>query len=162
MVKAIYPGSFDPVHNGHIDIANRASGLFEKVIVAVYDSPPKNVLFSTEKRVDMVRECINNLPNVEVISFGNLATEFAKQVGAKFILRGLRAGYDFEYESEMSLMWRNLSPDIDIICMMSSLQYLFVYSSRIKEVVKLGGKVDGLVPETISTELKNAYKNKEM
>mgnify|MGYP001415386665 FL=1 len=162
MVKAIYPGSFDPVHNGHIDIANRASGLFEKVIVGVYDSPPKNVLFSTEKRVDMVRECINDLPNVEVISFGNLATEFAKQVGAKFILRGLRAGYDFEYESEMSLMWRNLSPDIDIICMMSSLQYQFVYSSRIKEVVKLGGKVDGLVPETISTELKNAYKNKEL
>ena len=162
MVKAIYPGSFDPVHNGHIDIANRASGLFEKVIVGVYDSPPKNVLFSTEKRVDMVRECINDLPNVEVISFGNLATEFAKQVGAKFILRGLRAGYDFEYESEMSLMWRNLSPDIDIICMMSSLQYQFVYSSRIKEVVKLGGKVDGLVPETISIELKNAYKNKEL
>ena len=162
MVKAIYPGSFDPVHNGHIDIANRASGLFEKVIIAVYDSPPKNVLFTTEKRVNMVRECINNLPNVEVTSFGNLATEFAKQVGAKFIVRGLRAGYDFEYESEMSLMWRNLSPDIDIVCMMSSLQYQFVYSSRIKEVVKLGGKVDGLVPETISTELKNAYKNKEL
>ena len=162
MVKAIYPGSFDPVHNGHLDIANRASGLFEKVIIAVYDSPPKNVLFSTEKRVNMVRECISNLPNVEVTSFSNLATEFAKQVGAKFIVRGLRAGYDFEYESEMSLMWRNLSPDIDIICMMSSLQYQFVYSSRIKEVVKLGGEVDGLVPETISTELKNAYKNKEL
>ena len=162
MVKAIYPGSFDPVHNGHLDIANRASGLFEKVIIAVYDSPPKDVLFSTEKRVNMVRECINNLPNVEVTSFSNLATEFAKQVGAKFIVRGLRAGYDFEYESEMSLMWRNLSPDIDIICMMSSLQYQFVYSSRIKEVVKLGGKVDGLVPETISTELKNAYENKEL
>ena len=162
MVKAIYPGSFDPVHNGHLDIANRASGLFEKVIIAVYDSPPKDVLFSTEKRVNMVRECINNLPNVEVTSFSNLATEFAKQVGAKFIVRGLRAGYDFEYESEMSLMWRNLSPDIDIVCMMSSLQYQFVYSSRIKEVVKLGGEVDGLVPETISTELKNAYKNKEL
>ena len=162
MVKAIYPGSFDPVHNGHIDIANRASGLFEKVIIAVYDSPPKDVLFSTEKRVNMVRECINNLPNVEVTSFSNLATEFAKQVGAKFIVRGLRAGYDFEYESEMSLMWRNLSPDIDIVCMMSSLQYQFVYSSRIKEVVKLGGKVDGLVPETISIELKNAYENKEL
>ena len=162
MVKAIYPGSFDPVHNGHLDIANRASGLFEKVIIAVYDSPPKNVLFSTEKRVNMVRECISNLPNVEVTSFSNLATEFAKQVGAKFIVRGLRAGYDFEYESEMSLMWRNLSPDIDIVCMMSSLQYQFVYSSRIKEVVKLGGEVDGLVPETISTELKNSYKNKEL
>jgi len=162
MVKAIYPGSFDPVHNGHLDIANRASGLFEKVIIAVYDSPPKDVLFSTEKRVNMVRECINNLPNVEVTSFSNLATEFAKQVGAKFIVRGLRAGYDFEYESEMSLMWRNLSPDIDIVCMMSSLQYQFVYSSRIKEVVKLGGKVDGLVPETISIELKNAYENKEL
>jgi pantetheine-phosphate adenylyltransferase len=91
-----------------------------------------------------------------------LATDFAKQMGAKFIVRGLRAGYDFEYESEMSLMWRNLSPEIDIVCMMSSLQYQFVYSSRIKEVVKLGGKVDSLVPERISTELKNAYKNKEL
>ena len=119
MVKAIYPGSFDPVHNGHIDIAKRASGLFEKVIVAIYDSPPKNVMFSTEKRVDMVRDCIKDLPNVEVTSFSNLATDFAKQVGAKFIVRGLRAGYDFEYESEMSLMWRNLNPEIDIICMMS-------------------------------------------
>ncbi len=162
MAKAIYPGSFDPVHNGHLDIANRASELFEKVIIAVYDSPPKNVLFPTEKRVNMIRDCINNLPNVEVTSFSNLATDFAKQMGAKFIVRGLRAGYDFEYESEMSLMWRNLSPEIDIVCMMSSLQYQFVYSSRIKEVVKLGGKVDSLVPERISTELKNAYKNKEL
>jgi len=162
MAKAIYPGSFDPVHNGHLDIANRASDLFEKVIIAVYDSPPKNVLFSTEKRVNMIRGCISNLPNVEVTSFSNLATDFAKQMGAKFIVRGLRAGYDFEYESEMSLMWRNLSPEIDIVCMMSSLQYQFVYSSRIKEVVKLGGKVDSLVPERISTELKNAYKNKEL
>ncbi len=162
MAKAIYPGSFDPVHNGHLDIANRASELFENVIIAVYDSPPKNVLFPTEKRVNMIRGCINNLPNVEVTSFSNLATDFAKQMGAKFIVRGLRAGYDFEYESEMSLMWRNLNPEIDIVCMMSSLQYQFVYSSRIKEVVKLGGKVDSLVPERISTELKNAYKNKEL
>ena len=162
MAKAIYPGSFDPVHNGHLDIANRASDLFEKVIIAVYDSPPKNVLFSTEKRVNMIRDCISNLPHVEVTSFSNLATDFAKQMGAKFIVRGLRAGYDFEYESEMSLMWRNLNPEIDIVCMMSSLQYQFVYSSRIKEVVKLGGKVDSLVPERISTELKNAYKNKEL
>ena len=162
MAKAIYPGSFDPVHNGHLDIANRASDLFEKVIIAVYDSPPKNVLFSTEKRVNMIRDCITNMSNVEVTSFSNLATDFAKQMGAKFIVRGLRAGYDFEYESEMSLMWRNLNPEIDIVCMMSSLQYQFVYSSRIKEVVKLGGKVDSLVPERISTELKNAYKNKEL
>ena len=162
MAKAIYPGSFDPVHNGHLDIANRASELFENVIIAVYDSPPKNVLFPTEKRVNMIRGCISNLPNVEVTSFSNLATDFAKQMGAKFIVRGLRAGYDFEYESEMSLMWRNLNPEIDIVCMMSSLQYQFVYSSRIKEVVKLGGKVDSLVPERISTELKNAYKNKEL
>ena len=119
-------------------------------------------MFSTEKRVDMVRDCIKDLPNVEVTSFSNLATDFAKQVGAKFIVRGLRAGYDFEYESEMSLMWRNLNPEIDIICMMSSLQYQFVYSSRIKEVFKLGGKVDSLVPERISAELKKAYKNKEL
>ena len=161
MVNAIYPGSFDPVHNGHLDIANRVSGLFDKLVIAVYDSPPKDVLFSTEKRVSLIRDCIDHLPNVEVTSFGNLATDFAKQVGAKFIVRGLRAGYDFEYESEMSLMWRNLNPEIDIICMMSSLQYQFVYSSRIKEVVKLGGKVESLVPNKVSDELKKSFKNKE-
>ena len=106
MVKAIYPGSFDPVHNGHIDIANRASELFERVVIAVYDSPPKNVLFSTEKRVAMIRDCISDLHNVEVTSFSNLATDFAKQVGAKFIVRGLRAGYDFEYESNPKQKWK--------------------------------------------------------
>lgn len=154
MVNAIYPGSFDPVHNGHIDIAKRASMLFDKLIVGVYDVPPKNLMFSTSERVSLFRESIDYLPNVEVVSFEGLAPEFAQSVNADFIVRGLRAGYDFEYEFEMAHMWRNLTPDIDVVCMMSALEYQFVYSSRIKEVAKLGGNVDNLIPNNVSNALK--------
>ena len=154
MVNAIYPGSFDPVHNGHIDIAKRASMLFDKLIVGVYDVPPKNLMFSTSERVSLFKESIDSLPNVEVVSFEGLAPEFAKRVNAGFIVRGLRAGYDFEYEFEMAHMWRNLTPDIDVVCMMSALEYQFVYASRIKEVAKLGGNVDNLIPNNVSNALK--------
>ena len=154
MVNAIYPGSFDPVHNGHIDIAKRASMLFDKLIVGVYDVPPKNLMFSTSERVSLFKESIDSLPNVEVVSFEGLAPEFAQSVNADFIVRGLRAGYDFEYEFEMAHMWRNLTPDIDVVCMMSALEYQFVYSSRIKEVAKLGGNVDNLIPNNVSNALK--------
>lgn len=154
MVNAIYPGSFDPVHNGHIDIAKRASMLFDKLIVGVYDVPPKNLMFSTSERVSLFKESIDSLPNVEVVSFAGLAPEFAQRVNADFIVRGLRAGYDFEYEFEMAHMWRNLTPDIDVVCMMSALEYQFVYSSRIKEVAKLGGNVDNLIPNNVSNALK--------
>ena len=95
-----------------------------------------------------------NIPNVEVVSFEGLAPEFAKRVNAGFIVRGLRAGYDFEYEFEMAHMWRNLTPDIDVVCMMSALEYQFVYASRIKEVAKLGGNVDNLIPNNVSNALK--------
>jgi pantetheine-phosphate adenylyltransferase len=154
MVKAVYPGTFDPVHNGHVDIASRASHLFDELIVGVYDAPPKSIMFDSRERVDLFRESVAAFPNVEVVSFGGLAVDFARESGAEFILRGLRAGFDFELEFEMALMWRNLAPDIDVVCMMSALEYQFVYSSRIKEVAQLGGNIEGLVPPAVAAALK--------
>ena len=149
-MKAIYPGSFDPVHNGHLDLIIRASDLFEHLTVAVYDEPNKNVLFSPSERVNLIVESIKPYKkNVDVVQFSGLAVEFAKSLGAKFILRGLRAGFDFELEFEMALMWKKLNKDVDVVCLMSSLEYQFVYSSRIKEVARLGGNIIGLVPDNV-------------
>ncbi len=153
MVKAVYPGSFDPVHNGHVDITTRAATLFEHLVVAVYDAPPKSLMFSTDERVDFFQRAVEHLSNVEVRRFTGLAPDFARSVDAPFIVRGLRAGFDFELEFEMALMWRNLAPDIDVVCMMSSLEYQFLYSSRIKEVAQLGGDVANLVPPKVAAEL---------
>ena len=154
MADAVYPGSFDPVHNGHVDIVKRASKLFDHLVIAVYDSPNKDILFSTEERIELFNESIADLPNVKVVSFSGLVPDLAKEYGAQFILRGLRAGFDFELEFEMALMWRNLDQDVDVLCMMSSLQYQFVYSSRIKEVVRLNGNIGSLVPANVYKALK--------
>ena len=154
MVKALYPGSFDPVHNGHVDIVERASKLVDELIVGVYDTPSKDLMFTTEERVDLFRKSVTHLPNVRVQTFVGLAPNVARELGAEFILRGLRAGFDFELEFEMALMWRNVAPDIDVVCMMSSLAYQFVYSSRIKEVAKLGANVDNLVPAHVAAAMK--------
>ena len=155
MPKAIYPGSFDPVHNGHVDIARRAAGVFDEVIVAIYDQPPsKTLLFTTDERVQLFAGATAEMPNIRVTPFGGLAPDFARSVGADFILRGLRAGFDFEMEFEMALMWRNIAPDIDVVCMMSSLEHQFVYSSRIKEVARLGANISGLVPESVATAMR--------
>mgnify|MGYP001353193351 CR=1 FL=1 len=158
MVKAFYPGSFDPAHNGHIDVATRASNLFDEVVVGVYEAPPKTLLFDTGERVELFKECLTSVDNVEVMSFTGLAPDVARDVGARVILRGLRAGFDFEQEFEMALMWRNLSPDIDVICMMSALEHQFIYSSRIKEVARLGASIDNLVPAHIAQSLKERLK----
>ena len=157
MPSAVYPGSFDPVHNGHVDIAARASRLFERLLVAVYETPPKSLLFTNEERVTLFKDSVAHLPNVDVVSFNGLAPELARDVGAKFIVRGLRAGYDFETEFEMAHMWRNLDPEIDVVCMMSALQYQFVYSSRIKEVAQLGGDIASLVPEQVAARLRAKF-----
>ena len=150
MVTAIYPGTFDPVHNGHVDVAGRASKLFDKLIIGVYDSPPKNLLFNTEERVEMFSKSVVNKKYVEVVPFSGLAVDFAFKVNAGFILRGLRAGIDFEVEFEMAHMWRNLFPNIDVVCVMSALEHQFIHSSRIKEVAQLGGNVEKLVPPGVS------------
>ena len=154
MAKAFYPGSFDPAHNGHIDVAKRASRLFDQVVVGVYQAPPKVLMFDTEERVELFQESLKGIDNVEVVEFTGLAPPVAREVGAEVILRGLRAGFDFEQEFEMALMWRNLAPDIDVVCMMTALEHQFIYSSRIKEVARLGANIDNLVPPHIAAALK--------
>jgi pantetheine-phosphate adenylyltransferase len=145
----MYPGSFDPVTLGHVDIATRASAIFDKVIVAVYAVPSKNLLFSTEERVGLFRKAVEHLPNVEVAEFTGLVVASARQLGAKVIVRGLRSGSDFEYEFEMAYMNKKLAPDIELVCLMASLPYQYVSSSLLKEVIALGGDVSGLVPPRV-------------
>jgi len=151
---AFYPGTFDPITNGHIDIAARAAKLFQKVVIGVYDSPAKDLLFATEERLDLVRQSVADFPNIEVKAFSGLTVDFAEQVGAQAIVRGLRIGADFEYEREMALMNKNLSPDIELVCLMSSLKYQFLSSGRLKEVASLGGYIDDLVPLPVAEALK--------
>ena len=146
MVTAIYPGSFDPVTMGHLDITTRGSALFEKVIVAVYSTPSKDLLFSTDERVELFQESIVDLPNVEVMRFSGLEVRFAREVGAAVILRGLRSGADFEYEYDMAFMNRRLERSVDMVSFMTSQDYMFVSSSLLKEVARLGGDVTGMVP----------------
>lgn len=146
MVRALYPGTFDPVTMGHVDIAARASVLFEKVIVAVYDTPSKEPLFSAEERTAMTRKAVEHIPNVEVHQYHGLTVEFARQMGAKVVIRGLRTGSDFEREFEMAFMNKKLAPDIESLYMMSSLEYQFVSSSVLKEVLQLGADITELVP----------------
>ena len=159
MANAIYPGSFDPVHNGHVDIAARASKLFDRLLVAVYDPSPKELVFTTKERVDLCRKSMADLSNVEVVSFTGLAPDLAQSVGAQFIVRGLRAGVDFEMEFEMALMWRSLDQAIDIVCLMTALEYQFIHSSRIKEVGRLGGNIEGLVPQHVTAALAAKFKS---
>ena len=146
MVTAIYPGSFDPVTMGHLDITTRGSALFEKVIVAVYSTPSKDLLFSTDERVELFQESIVDLPNVEVMRCSGLVVRFAREVGAAVILRGLRSGADFEYEYDMAFMNRRLERSVDMVSFMTSQDYMFVSSSLLKEVARLGGDVTGMVP----------------
>ena len=153
MTIAVYPGTFDPITNGHLDVAIRAARLFERVIIGVYDLPDKDLLFNTEERVDLIKRSISSLTNVEVQSFGGLIVDFAKKVGALTIVRGLRIGADFEREYEMALMNKKLWPEFELVCLMANLQYQFISSSLMKEVAGLGGNIENLVPEPVAKAL---------
>lgn len=152
---AIYPGTFDPVTNGHIDIAARAAKLFDGLIVAVYDTPLKGLLFTTEERLSMMREAIKHLPNVTAKSYKGLTVDYARRQSAEVIVRGLRVVSDFELEFQMALINRKLAPELDLICLMTSLEYSFLSSSVVKEVAALGGCVDCLVPPHVVSLLKS-------
>ncbi len=160
MTIAIYPGSFDPITNGHLDIATRAAKLFEKLIIGVYDTPAKNILFTTEERVDLVKQAIADLPNIDVKPYTGLTVDFARKVGAQTIVRGLRIGGDFEREFEMALMNKNLSPDCELVCLMANLKYQFLSSSLLKEVASLGGYINDLVPKSVAVALKKKLHSK--
>jgi pantetheine-phosphate adenylyltransferase len=151
---AIYPGSFDPVTNGHIDIATRAARLFEKVYVGVYAHPQKTLLFSTEERVALAREALADVPNIAVESFDGLVVSFARKVNAKVMVRGLRMSGDFEREFEMALMNKFLDPELELVTLMANLKYQFLSSSLLKEVAKLSGSILHLVPPNVEKALK--------
>jgi pantetheine-phosphate adenylyltransferase len=157
LVIAVYPGTFDPVTNGHIDIATRAARLFDTLIIGVYDETPKNVLFNTEERLAMMRDSVSGLENVSVQKYSGLTINFARSVGAKTIVRGLRAISDFEHEFQMAHMNRQLAPDIELVALMTSMHYAFLSSSIIKEVAALGGDVESLVPPAAANLLKRRF-----
>jgi len=157
---AIYPGSFDPITNGHLDIATRAAKLFEKLIIGVYDSPAKSILFTTGERVELVRQAIVNLPNIEVESFTGLTVGFAKKVGAQVVVRGLRMSGDFEREFDMAMMNKKLYPEVELVCLMANQEYQFLSSSLLKEVASLKGNIDDLVPKHVVTALRRKVHSK--
>lgn len=154
MRLALYPGSFDPVTKGHVAIVARAAALFDHLILGVFDTPSKHVLFTTKQRVELLKEAVAHLDNVTVESYGCLTIDFLRQIGAKFIVRGLRMGSDFEREFDMALMNQKLDPGIDTVCLMSHAEYQFISSSLLKEVAQGGGDVDVFVPECVAVALK--------
>jgi pantetheine-phosphate adenylyltransferase len=154
LITALYAGSFDPITNGHIDIATRASNLFDKIIIGIFATPDKRLTFSTEERVDMAKRAVAHLDKVEVIAYDGITVEFARRMGAKVMVRGLRMVGDFEWEFEMAMMNRLLSPDLELVCFMASQQYQFLSASLIKEVASLGGDISGLVPGHVAEALK--------
>ena len=155
MVVAIYPGSFDPLTNGHVDIIHRGARLFDRIVVGVLINLEKAPLFTVPERVAIAREVFQDLPNVEVDTFDGLLVDYARRKGARVIVRGLRAISDFEYEMQMALMNRRLNPEVETVFMMPAEPYTYVSSRLVKEIVALGGTVHGLVPDIVEAHLRN-------
>lgn len=159
MKRAIYPGSFDPVTKGHLNIVSRASLLFDELIVAVYEDSPKNLLFSTEERVQLFEQVVAEagLDNVLVRSYRGLTVECAKVNNAQVIVRGIRAFEDFVYEADMAVMNRKMAPDIEAIMLMTHLEYSYISSSRVKELAKIGVSVEDLAPRAVIEALQTRF-----
>jgi pantetheine-phosphate adenylyltransferase len=149
VIRAIFPASFDPITNGHLDVAARACRLFDELIVAVFDRPAKSLLFSLDERVALARAATAHLPNVRVEGYAELTVEFARRMGAGVIVRGLRTAGDFEGEFQLGLANRELAPEVETVCLMSGKQWTFLSSSIIKEIARMGGDVAELVPPAV-------------
>ena len=156
--SAIYPGSFDPITNGHVDIIERGLEVFDRVVVAVLENPKKAPLFTTKERVRMIQDIFASKKEVEVRAFDGLLVDFARARGTGVVMRGLRAISDFEYEFQMALMNRNLAPDIETFFMMPSVNYTFLSSNLVREVATLGGSIEGLVPAHVFRRLNDKVK----
>jgi pantetheine-phosphate adenylyltransferase len=156
---AVYPGSFDPITNGHVNIIERALEFFDKLVVAVAHNPNKTALFSVEERMEMIQTALKNDPRITTVSFAGLLVDFAERQGANVIIRGLRAVSDFEYEFQMTLMNRKLNRKVDTIFLMTGYKWFYTSSKIIKEAASLGGSVRGLVPEVVHQRLKTKFPN---
>ena len=160
MTIAIYPGTFDPITNGHLDIVARSAKLFEKLIIGIYDAPNKRPWFTAEERVELVRGAIADFPNVDVMSFHELTVNFAQRMKAQAMVRGLRMSADFEREFDMAMMNKRLFPELELICLMASVEYQFLSSTLLKEAASLGGNIDNFVPAHVATALRKRVQSK--
>jgi len=152
---ALYPGSFDPITNGHIDIATRASRLFDKIVIGIFSTPEKRLTFSIEERVDLAKRAVAHIANIEVKSYTGITVDFARQINAQVMVRGLRMSADYEREFEMAMLNRKLYPELELVCFMASQEYQFLSSSLMKEVASLGGDINSLVPKHVAEALRN-------
>ncbi|KPL74361.1 phosphopantetheine adenylyltransferase [Ornatilinea apprima] len=157
MVKAVFPATFDPIHYGHIDIAYRASKMFDEVVVAVYDKPLKNLVFTPEERLQMARLAFESNSKINVVGYSGLTVDFCRKINAQVIVRGLRVFSDFEYEFRMALANHRLAPEIEVVALITSEQHSFLSSSTVREIAALGGDVSSMVPPHVERALKFRY-----
>lgn len=158
MVKAVFPGTFDPIHYGHMDIAIRATRLFDEVVVAVYDRPLKNLVFSPDERLSFVRKAFENEKKITVTGYSGLTVSFCKAIGAITIVRGLRVFSDFEHEFRMGLANHRLEPEIEVVAFITSEEHTFLSSTTVREIASLGGNVTSMVPEHVAVALVQKFK----
>ena len=158
MRTAVYPGSFDPITNGHLDIIERASRVYDKLVVGVLNNANKKPLFTVDERIDLIKSVTSHIPNVEVDSFDGLLVDFAKSKGAEVIVKGLRTVTDFEYEFQMALLNKALNPEYETMFLMTDTKYSYISSIMVKELAGFHGDLTGLVPYEINSKIKQKYK----
>jgi pantetheine-phosphate adenylyltransferase len=154
MVRALFPGTFDPIHYGHMDIASRASRLFDEIVMAVYDKPAKSLMFSPEERIGLVREAFQDNPKISVTGYSGLTVEFARKIGAQVIVRGLRVFSDFEFEFRMALANHRLADDIEIVALITAEEHTFLSSTTVREIAMLNGDISSMVPPFVERAFK--------
>jgi pantetheine-phosphate adenylyltransferase len=161
MVRALFPGTFDPIHYGHMDIAERASRLFDEIVVAVYDKPLKTLFFSPEERIALVKEAVESNPKIRVTGYSGLTVEYAKKIDAQVIVRGLRVFSDFEFEFRMALANHRLSPEIEYMALITAEEHTFLSSTTVREIASLGGDVSSMVPPFVDKALKEILSGRD-
>ncbi len=157
MIKAVFPGTFDPIHYGHIDIALRAARLFDQVVVAVYDRPLKNLLFAPEERIALVEATFRGEERIQVMGYSGLTVEFCRRIGAQVIVRGLRVFSDFENEFRMALANHRLAPEVEVVALITSEEHTFLSSTTVREIASLGGDVSSMVPPHVAAALQRRF-----
>ncbi len=157
MTRAMYPGTFDPIHNGHIDIATRASHLFDELVIAIYDAPPKKLLFNTDERLELATKAFTHIPNISITSYRGLTVECARNIGAEVMVRGLRNVADFEFELQIGWANNQIAPNVELMCLFCNDSYAYLSATILKEIASLGGDVDRWAPVHVLEALREKY-----